>query len=128
MDVVCQRLQRGDVQAVDAVLQAILAVAAKQFVDDATEARERLAAARRRTDERVLPVVNERNGFLLWRREEATVVGDERAELVDPPLPDGRFQQVEHLAVVYPDVGRVEGQVPPGEQIASSRHVALFPL
>jgi len=99
VNVVRERLQRRDVETVHRVLQPLAALPTKQFVDDGGEGGERLAAPRRRTDQRVLAFVDEGDGLALWRREEAAVFGDERAEPVDPPLADGRVEDGEHVGV-----------------------------
>ena len=39
------------------------------------------------------------SGIALWRREEAAVLVDVPAELLDPPLPNGRFEAIEHALV-----------------------------
>jgi len=120
VDVVCQRLERGDVQAVDAVFEATRPLAPEEFVDDAQESREGLPAARRRADQRVRPLVDERDRLLLWGCEEPAVLRDELAELREPPLLDGRFQQLEDGRVVDGHRPGIEGQVTVGEPVAPS--------
>ncbi len=69
--------------------------------------------------------MDERDGLLLGRGEEAAVSGDELAELLDPPLLDDGCQQVQHRLVVDIDGGGVEGQVQL-RQVGSSSHLALW--
>ena len=97
--VVGQRLQRRDVETVHRVLQPLRPLPAEQFVDDGSEGSERLPAPGRRTDQGVLAVVDQGDGLALWRRKEAPVLGDERAEPIDPPLPDRRIEEGEHVRV-----------------------------
>ncbi len=110
VDVVCQRLQRRDVQTVDAVVETVgvVAVPPVEFVDHRTETGERLPAPCRATDECVRSLVDQRDRLPLGRGEEAAVLRDVLPELVDPPLPDRRRQPVEHRLVGQGHRCRVE--------------------
>jgi len=123
VDVVCEGLQRRDVETVDGVVEATVSLTVEQFVDDGGEGGERLAAARRRTDEGVPPLVDEGDGLALWRREEAAVFRDERPELLDPPVADGGVEAFEHVRV-----GGVGGDALRERQIGQPVGVRVGPV
>ena len=85
MDVVRQRLKRGNVDDVRCVGQPPFETLPHQFVDRRQEGRERLARAGRRCDEGVAASLDRWPGFgLSWRR---------RGEAVGEPVRDRRVEQ-----------------------------------
>src|SRR5205809_897853 len=89
VDVVREGLQRGDVEAVDPVLQFAAELFGIQLVDDREEGRERLPTPRGRRYEDALPLVAEGDGVGLRLREVL--------ELRLEPVPDEGLHEPEDL-------------------------------
>src|SRR5438046_2790308 len=89
VEVVREGLQRGDVEAVDPVLQFAAELFGIQLVDDREEGRERLPAPRGRRYEDALPLVDEGDGVGLRLREVL--------ELRLEPVPDEGLHEPEDL-------------------------------
>ena len=71
MNVVGQRFEGRDVEAVDPVFQLALCSHDEELVDDGDEGGEGLARAGGRADEHILALLDEGHGLALGRSEEA---------------------------------------------------------
>src|SRR2546422_467624 len=89
VDVVRERLEGRDVEAIDAVLELATELLGVQLVDDGQESGERLAAPRRGRDEDALPRVDEGYGVSLGLRE--------ALELRPKPVADQGLHEAEDL-------------------------------
>ena len=92
MDVVCKRLERRDVEAVDAVFEFACPRPDEDVVDDREERREGLSRPGRRADEDVLSLVDERDRHPLRR-------GEPPVQFLYAPFPYVLVEEIEDLLV-----------------------------